>query len=134
MTAILAQFGDHTPHSPHTGSSTLKQIEDLCLRVNPWDVVSFQMMAKAIQLLGVHLPFWWNWRFTDLAFFLIGEILHMCHKFFFDHILKWCKEVAGNHLLDTHYKTQHKYVGTQHFASGMTHIKQMTGWEHRDIQ
>ncbi|KAN0096969.1 hypothetical protein V8E55_001415 [Tylopilus felleus] len=106
-TPLVAYIADLLEH-------TLKQIEDLCLRVNPWDV--------AIQLLGVHLPFWRNWRFADPAFFLIGEILHTCHKFFFDHILKWCKE------------TQHKCVGTQHFASGMTHIKQMTGREHRDIQ
>ncbi|KIJ18778.1 hypothetical protein PAXINDRAFT_38007, partial [Paxillus involutus ATCC 200175] len=132
--ATLAQFGDPTPHPPHAGSGTLKQIEDLCREVNPWDLVPFQKKAKAIKLLGVHLPFWRNWRFADPAFFLIGEILHTCHKFFFDHILKWCKEVTGNHILDSRYKTQHKRVGTRHFTSGVTHIKQMTGREHRDIQ
>jgi hypothetical protein len=71
--ATLAQFGDPPPR---TGSSTLKQIEDLCWEVNPWDLASFQRKAKALGLLGVHLPFWRNWRFSNPAFFLIGEILH----------------------------------------------------------
>lgn len=133
-TATLAEFGDATPHPPRNGSSTLKQIEDLCREVDPWDLASFQRKAKAMKLLGVHLPFWRNWRFADPAIFLNGEILHTCHKFFFDHVLTWCKEAAGTRILDSRFKTQHKRVGTRHFTSGVSHIKQMTGREHRDIQ
>ena len=87
-----------------------------------------------MKLLGVHLPFWRDWKFADPAHFLNSEMLHSCHKFFFDHPLKWCKEVAGNHVLDTHYKTQHKHIGIRHFNLGISHVKQMTGCEHRDIQ
>ncbi|KIJ06771.1 hypothetical protein PAXINDRAFT_91492 [Paxillus involutus ATCC 200175] len=101
---------------------------------DPWDIKKFQKQAKLVKLLGVHQPFWRDWKFADPAFFLNGEILHTCHKFFFDHILKWCKEVAGNYLLDTRYKTQHKRIAVRHFGSGVSHIKQMTGREHRDIQ
>lgn len=133
-TATLPEFGDPNPHPPRTGKATLKQISDLVSQANPWDIVTFQRLAKAAKLLGVHLPFWRDWKFADPAFFLNGEILHTCHKFFFDHILQWCKEAAGKHVLDTRYKTQHKRIGIRHFASGVSHVKQMTGREHRDIQ
>jgi len=133
-TATLPQFGDPEPHEPRTGQATLEQIKNLCEGVNPWDIVNFQKKAKLIKLLGVHLPFWRDWRFADPAYFLIGEILHTCHKFFFDHVLAWCKEVAGKYLLDTRYKTQHRRIGVRHFQSGVSHVKQMMGREHRDIQ
>ena len=133
-TATLPHFGDAEPHGPRTGQATLEQIKNLCDEVNPWDIVNFQKKAKLIKLLGVHLPFWRDWRFADPAYFLIGEILHTCHKFFFDHVLAWCKEVAGKYLLDTRYKTQHRRVSVRHFKSGVSHVKQMTGREYRDIQ
>ena len=133
-TAELSEFSDEVPHNPRTGAFTLQQIIELCKSADPWDLVEFQKAAKAMKLLGVHQPFWRDWRFTDPAYFLMGEILHTCHKFFFDHVLKWCKEAAGNHLLDTRYKLQHKRVGIRHFASGVSHMKQMTGRDHRDIE
>ncbi|KAI6155715.1 hypothetical protein BKA82DRAFT_4326774 [Pisolithus tinctorius] len=99
-----------------------------------WNIPSFQKAAKAEKLLGVHHPFWRDWKFADPAHFLVGEILHTCHKFFFDHVLKWSKEAASDHLLDMRYKIQHKCVGVRHFASGISHVKQMMGRDHRDIK
>jgi hypothetical protein len=133
-TATLSEFSDPFSHPPRTGADTLKKIQQLCAKTHPWDIATFQKKAKVLKLLGVHLPFWRDWRFADPAHFLNGEILHSCHKFFFDHLLKWCKEVAGHHILDTRYKTQHKRVGICHFTSGISHIKQMTGRKHHDIQ
>ncbi|KAJ8593890.1 hypothetical protein M405DRAFT_920744, partial [Rhizopogon salebrosus TDB-379] len=104
------------------------------LRVDPWKVQAFQELAKAQHLSGVQLPFWRDWRFADPAIFLAPDILHTCHKFFFDHVLKWCKEVVGADELDFRFRTHHKRVGTRHFAKGVTHVQQMTGREHRDIQ
>jgi hypothetical protein len=128
-TATLSEFSDPFSHPPRTGADTLKKIQQLCAETHPWDIATFQKKAKVLKLLGVHLLFWQDWRFADPAHFLNGEILHSCHKFFFDHPLKWCKEVAGHHILDTRYKTQHKQVGIRHFTSGISHIKQMTGRE-----
>lgn len=133
-TATQPEFGDPFPHPPRTGADTLRQIQQLLAETHPWDITTFQKKAKALKLLGVHLPFWRDWRFSDPARFLNGEILHTGHKFFFDHPLKWCKEIAGKHALDTRFKTQHKRSGVSHFNSGISHIKQMTGREHRDIQ
>ena len=133
-TATMPQFGDSFPHPPRTGRHTLQQIVELCAAVHPWDITTFQKQAKAIYLLGVHLPFWRDWKFADPAYFLNGEILHTCHKFLFDHPLKWCKEAVGNHVLDERYKNQHRRSGVRHFNSGVSRINQMTGRDHRDVQ
>ncbi|KAG1813400.1 hypothetical protein EV424DRAFT_1565654 [Suillus variegatus] len=90
--------------------------------------------TKAVYLSRVHMPFWHDWKYACPSVFLAGEILHTCHKFFFDHLLNWMKEAMGKHELDARFTIQHKCVGTRHFAKGVTHVKQMTGHEHRDIQ
>ncbi|KAG1908813.1 uncharacterized protein F5891DRAFT_1206313 [Suillus fuscotomentosus] len=77
-------------------------------------------VAKAIYLSRVHMPFWRDWKYACPSVFLAAEILHTCHKFFFDHPLNW-------HELNARFAIQHKRVGTRHFAKGVTHIKQMTG-------
>ncbi|KIK74807.1 hypothetical protein PAXRUDRAFT_174594, partial [Paxillus rubicundulus Ve08.2h10] len=105
-------------HQPHTGVGTLQQIVELCNKTNPWNIVEFQKLAKAVILLWVHQLFWRDWKFADPAYFLNGEVLHTCHNFSFDHPLKCCKEVAGNHLLNTHYQNQHKCIGVWHFLLG----------------
>ena len=134
-TATVSEFGDSFPHPPRSGVETLQKINDICAQgVHPWDVATFQAKAKAIKLSGVHLPFWRNWKFANPMYFLIGKLLHSGHKFVFDHVLKWCKEAAGKHILDARYKTQHKRVGVRHFGSGISHVNQMTGREHHDIQ
>ncbi|KAI6095384.1 hypothetical protein EDD16DRAFT_1698718 [Pisolithus croceorrhizus] len=102
-------------------------------RYYPWKILEFQAAAKKQYLSGIQLPFWQDWRFSDPAIFLIGEILHACHKWFFDHVLKWCRWVLGDDELDMRYHCQHKYVGTCHFT-GVSHVKQMTRREHHDVQ
>lgn len=52
---------------------------------------------------------------------------------FFDHVLKWCKEVVGKEL-DVRFKCHHKRIVARHFKDSVSHVKQMTGREHYDIQ
>ncbi|KAG1887539.1 uncharacterized protein F5891DRAFT_1132109 [Suillus fuscotomentosus] len=99
----------------------------LVAHVDPWDLDKFQKVAKAINLSGVHMPYWRDWMFACPSVFLAGE-------FFVDHPLKWIKEALGDYELDTHFMVQHKRVRMRHFAKGITHVNQMTGREHRDIQ
>ncbi|KAG1870313.1 hypothetical protein F4604DRAFT_1881252 [Suillus subluteus] len=99
-----------------------------------WDLNKFQKAAKAVNLSGVHMPYWHDWIYACPSVFLTGEILHTCLKLFADHPLNWTKEVVGKPKLDARFIAQHKRVGTHHFTKGITHVNQMTGHEHRDIQ
>ncbi|KAI6152665.1 hypothetical protein BKA82DRAFT_3973610 [Pisolithus tinctorius] len=101
--------------------------------IDPWKIQEFQVAAKKHHLSGIQLPFWRDWQFSNPVIFLVGEILHSCHKWFFDHVLKWCKWVLGDDELDARYRCHHKYIGTCHFT-GVSRVKQMTGCEHQDIQ
>lgn len=134
--ATTHEFGDGTTHPPRHGSHTLQLLYDISKQsgIDPWELGKFQTECKKFGLLGVHLPFWRDWTFVDPAVFLVPEILHTCHKFFFDHIFKWCKEIVGKLELDARYKSLHPRVGIRHFGSGVSHVKQMTGREHREIQ
>ena len=132
--ARTSQFGDGIPYPPRDALHTLQQLFEIAQQVNVWDVAEFLKRCKERGLLGVHLPFWRNWMLSDPSIFLVPELLHTCHKFFFDHLFKWCKEVIGALELDARYKSMHKRVGIRHFASGVCHVQKMTGREHRDIQ
>ncbi|KAG1882075.1 hypothetical protein F4604DRAFT_1879530 [Suillus subluteus] len=99
----------------------------IATEVDPWDLDAFQKAAKAVHLSGVHMPYWRDWIYACPSVFLTSE-------FFADHPLNWVKETVGKHKLDTRFMVQHKRVGTRHFTKGVTHVNQMTGCEHRDIQ
>lgn len=131
--ATQKQFGDAQPYPPRTGELTLKRIDEVNKKTGPWDLSRYQKLAKALQLNGVDLPFFRNWRFANPSTFLLPEVLHTCHKFFFDHVLPWCKKLLGAEL-DARFKCHHKRTGVRHFAGGVSHVKQMTGRDHRDIQ
>ena len=132
--ATLKEFGDAERRPTHTGAHTLELIHNVRGNIDPWLLDSFQKMAKTFLLSRVHLPFWKDWLHSEVSTLLIPKVLHTLHKLFFNHLLEWCKEVLGKDKLDAHYKVHHKCIGVHHFASGISKVKQMTGWEHRDIQ
>ncbi|KAL4073509.1 hypothetical protein J3A83DRAFT_4357538 [Scleroderma citrinum] len=121
--AELSQFGDPTPAAPQMHEKILCQIQEACSKAHPWDLVAFQKAAKSLKLLGIHLPFWCNWMF---------EILHTRHKFFFDHILGWCKVAASLSILNTHFSSLHQHISFHHFSSGISQPLQMTDPIHTD--
>ena len=130
-----SQFGDGNQYPPHNGELTLQKLAHICcsLGIDPWKLREFLDEAKKQNLSGVQLPFWWNWQFSNPAMFLLGELLHTGHKFFYDHPFKWCKTFLGNNELDACFRIQHKRVSTRHF-NGVSGASQMTGHEHQDIQ
>ncbi|KAG1778129.1 hypothetical protein EV702DRAFT_1179099 [Suillus placidus] len=117
--AIHENFNDGVLYPPCTGQHTLQLICEISKTIDPWDLDKFQKAAKAVYLSGIHMPYWHDWMFACPSVFLAGEVLHTCLKFFTDHPLNWIKEIR---------------VGTRHFTKGITHVNQMTGREHRDIQ
>ncbi|KAG1906695.1 uncharacterized protein F5891DRAFT_1182102 [Suillus fuscotomentosus] len=80
--AIQSQFGDRKLYEPRDSQGTLRTLEELGQRIDPWKVQEFQEAAKASHLSGVQLPFWRDWRFADPVIFLAPELLHTCHKIF----------------------------------------------------
>ena len=132
--AKIPQFGDPTPAAPQMHKKILCLIQEVCRTAHPWDLIAFQKAAKSLKLLGIHLPFWHNWMFSDPEYFLNGEILHSGHKFFFDHVLSWCKVVAGSSVLNTCFSSLHQCVSFCHFSSGVSRPLQMTRRDHHDIQ
>ncbi|KAN0128827.1 hypothetical protein V8E53_013325 [Lactarius tabidus] len=132
--ATTDQFGDNTCQPPCHGHETLWLIRELTQCVDPWQLDNFQKAVKAIGLSGAHLPFWRDWCMANPFHFLVPEILHMCHKFFYDHPLPWCINAIGACEFDQHFQSLHSCVKFHHFSSSITHVKQMTGHEHCDIQ
>ncbi|KAF8430927.1 hypothetical protein L210DRAFT_3651465 [Boletus edulis BED1] len=95
--AERSEFGRVEAAESQMGKQMLMQLFELCQRVDLWDLDAFQKAAKLLKLLGIHKLFWRNWKFAELLLFLTGEIVHMLHMFFFDHVLAWCKELVGAH-------------------------------------
>ena len=132
--ASLSEFGDAYPHPPRSGKSTLDALAWLEEEIDPWEVSRFAAVARNYGLLGVHRPFWRDWHVADPATFLTPKILHACHKFFFDHLLRWCKQIVGATKLDERFKALHRCVGYRHFGEGVTALKQISGRDHRNLQ
>lgn len=87
-----------------------------------------------MKLLSINLPFWRDWPFAEPSLFLTGEILHTLHKFFYDHVLEWCKVVAGSHTLDMWFMNLHQCVSFHYFATGVAHWPQASGQDHRNME
>lgn len=96
--ATHKHFGDAECHPPQTAEETLALIKEVASSIDPWDLDHFQKAMKALFLSNIHLLFWQDWWFSDPSIFLVPEILHFIHKFFFNHVLQWCKEVVGADL------------------------------------
>ena len=98
-TVEVPQFGVPAPATPRTSQEMLRQIKELCEQVNPRHISAFQKAAGPRKLLGVHRPFWRDWKFSDPSLFLAG--LSSGRQFFSDHTLKWCKAMAGPTTLNS---------------------------------
>ena len=131
--ATHKQFGDTLCHLSHTGDLTLQCIDQAIQAVHPWNLNHFLRQVKELYLSGIFLPFWRNWLFANLSIFLLPKILDVCHKFFFDHVLPWCKGLLGDEL-DVQFECHHKHIAVRYFAGGVSHVKQLTAREHHDIQ
>ncbi|KAG1882719.1 hypothetical protein F4604DRAFT_1879390 [Suillus subluteus] len=83
--------------------------------------------AKAVNLSGVHMPYWRDYIYACPSIFLTGEILHTCFKFFADHPLKWIKETVGAYELDNCFIVQHKRVGREYRDIQRTIVASIAG-------
>jgi hypothetical protein len=70
----------------------------------------------------------------DPAIFLTPEPLHHWHKAFWDHNTKWCINAVGSAEIDFRFSVLHSHTVFRHFNEGISKLKQVTGWEHHDVQ
>ena len=133
-TAIYKEFGDGIRHPPRTAADTLRVIKVMCTESPPTDLINFLKAAKTYRLNGVFEPFWRDYFGSSPSRFLLIEVLHHFHRFFFDHDLQWCIAAMGSEELDYRFTLVRTPVGYRSFSEGVSKLKQVTGRDHRSIQ
>ena len=138
--ASHSHFGDHFRHPTRLATLTLSQIEHLSKTIDPWDLKLYAKESREqFRLNGVHLPFWRDWALPDGTIgepsqFLTPEPLHHWHKQFWDHDAKWSICAVGNQEINLCFSLLQPCVGFRHFKVRISSLKQVTGWDHRDVQ
>ena len=133
-TAIYKEFGDGIRHPPCMATDTLGVIKTMCAKSPPMDLLEFLKAAKTHQLNGVFELFWRNHFGSEPSRFLLPEMLHHFHCFFFNHDLQWCIGAVGSEELDYCFTLIHTLVGYRLFSEGVSKLKQVTGRDHYAIQ
>ena len=132
--AMYKQFGDPFKHPSRTGSKIIETLSTIENTSHPWNLKAYVQEAKAHRLNGVHRPFWRDWPLSDPSQFFTPEPLHHWHKMFWDHDAKWCIHAVGQAEIDFRFSVLHSLTGFRHFTEGISHLKQVTGRDHRDMQ
>ncbi|KAH7905390.1 hypothetical protein BJ138DRAFT_1138293 [Hygrophoropsis aurantiaca] len=132
--AVYTDFGDSERHDLRTGKSTLDKIASVVAEMSPSALEAFFESCKALHLNGVHLPFWRDWVLADPSQFLLPELLHHLHKFFWDHERLWCVNVVSAAELDYRFSILQTCTGYRTFNEGISSLKQVTGRDHRSVQ
>ena len=132
--AAYKQFGDPFQHEPRTASTTLAQLDAIEEDINPWDLKNYIWWAATYCLNGVHRPFWHDWPLSDPLKFFMPEPFHHWHKMLWDHDAWWCINAVGHDKINFRFSILHPHTGYQQFPEGISKLKQVTGWEHHDIQ
>ncbi|KAJ3780208.1 hypothetical protein GGU10DRAFT_321886 [Lentinula aff. detonsa] len=122
-TAIYKDYGNSFRHPTQTGNSTLAMIDQLTARADPNNIRTFLQWARKGRMNGVINPCWRNWPSSDPGEFLLPEILHYWHKFFFDHDMQWCINVVGAEEIDFWYSLITKKQGFCSFPEGISQLR-----------
>ncbi|KAI0037886.1 hypothetical protein FA95DRAFT_1506366, partial [Auriscalpium vulgare] len=129
-----ARFG-RMMADPRGYTLTLAQLHALSeASPDPWNLSKYVTEAKKRRFNGVYRPFWRDWYLSDPSHFLTPEPLHQWHKFCWDHDIAWCRNLVGDAEMNFRFSVLQPRVGFRHFSEGVSHLKQVTGREHRDIQ
>jgi hypothetical protein len=132
--AMYKQFGDSFRHEPRTRATTLSQLATARSKVDPDDIEAFFREAQKFRLNGVNTPFWLDWPLSDPSHFLTPEFLHLIHREFYDHDVKWLICAVGDTEIDFRFSVLQVITGFRHFHGGISKLKQVTGRAQRDIQ
>ncbi|KZV63386.1 hypothetical protein PENSPDRAFT_590010 [Peniophora sp. CONT] len=143
--AKAKEFGDPQQHELRTRDWTARQIAKACALAmqkggTPDQLCLFHKICKELGINGVIDPFWLNWgtegiHWADPCKFLMLDILHLVHKFFWDHIAKqWTIHLIGRKEFNRCLSSIQPRRGVRHWPHGMSSLKQITGAEYRELE
>jgi len=125
-----------SPSLQHTCTSQwiLDTLAHVCNQVTEAaDTWQFVTWAKEYGLFGIE-KLCWEGLGVDICQVVCFDTLHTIHKGFFDHIFSWIRKTVGEQDLDNGLMAQPHLIGKHNFSHGISHLSQLSGHEHHDLQ
>lgn len=132
----MARYEDlDTPHpqAPRTGQSIVDDLRAIREEFPDADVWQFVRKAVAEGYVGVE-TLCWEGLPVDMCRIVCVDALHGIHKLFGNHLLSWVSNAVGENELDLRFMAQPRRMGFRNFDSGISHLSQCSGREHRDLE
>jgi len=118
----------------HTSQWILDTLAHVCNQVTEAaDTWQFVTRAKEYGLFGIE-KLCWEGLGVDICQVVCFDTLHTIHKGFFDHIFSWIRKTVGEQDLDNGLMAQPHLIGKHNFSHGISHLSQLSGHEHCDLQ
>jgi hypothetical protein len=111
-----------------------ERIHEACDMVDPSLVAQYAVAARKLGLNGVHIPFWLDLPGYEPDICLSPDLLHGGHMMLRDHVVKWVSRLVGPTELDRRLQVLQPVVGYRHFTRGISHLKQWSGRDDRELQ
>lgn len=113
----------------------LRNVEDTieCLQLHQDGFSPTRFVREGLR--EVYEPFWKHLPHCNIFSCITPDILHQLHKGMFKtHLVSWCLDLIGKEELDRQFMAVPDAPGLRHFQHGISHVKQWTGSEQKDME
>jgi hypothetical protein len=120
--------------------SELRVPERTCTLIRHYASGRSESIAKVREegIRPINSPFWSRLPHCDIFASISPDILHQLHKGLFkDHLSQWCTLAAGDDgesEIDLRFKIMSDFWGLRQFKDGISHVKQWTGREVKEME